>query len=170
MLVVITGAQSGGKTELCARLAEEARRRGLPCAGILTHRETEGGARREVEDVASGERRELTAAGRSGGGPSRWQFRGDTLAWANGVLAAPLPSECLLVVDEVGPVELEMGEGLIGALDAVGKASRAACAVRSGLVEAFLDRVGSPRAFVINLDTCEASEALERASDAVFAS
>ena len=50
----------------------------------------------------------------------RFRFDPETLAWGNDVLSQTLPCH-LLVVDELGPLELERGEGWVKAFDVLRK-------------------------------------------------
>ena len=50
-----------------------------------------------------------------------WTFDPASVEWGQQVLASLPPSD-LLVIDEIGPLELEMGQGLTNALDALHRA------------------------------------------------
>ncbi|MCX8026029.1 MAG: hypothetical protein N3A60_12575, partial [Thermanaerothrix sp.] len=80
----------------------------------------------DAVNVRSGERRRLAwriESMESGGIHTReWRFDPSTLHWGNTVFETALPCD-FLVVDEIGPLELEYGQGWIAALSAI--ASRA---------------------------------------------
>jgi energy-coupling factor transport system ATP-binding protein len=100
-------------------------------AGILSPAVFRGGVKAgiDVVDVAGGTSRRL--ATRAGGDvPGRpegdralshggWSFDREALAWADGMLAAASPTCDLLVVDELGPLELLHGEGFTAAFGLV---------------------------------------------------
>lgn len=84
---------------------------GHSCAGLLTLRED--GEHRVVVDVQTGLRRRLTLPGPPGIPVGRFFFDPEVLAWGAEVLARRVPCD-LLVVDEVGPLELGGGGWAVG--------------------------------------------------------
>ncbi|MGD1993015.1 MAG: nucleoside-triphosphatase [Anaerolineae bacterium] len=113
-IILISGERGVGKTTVCHRIVAQAREAGYDCGGILTLR-TDGPSERIAVDVRSGERRPLTA--REGGiRLGQFQFSPDTLNWGTETLARAAPCD-LLVVDEIGPLEIERQEGWVVALD-----------------------------------------------------
>lgn len=115
-LLLLTGERGVGKTTVCQRTVALASAAGWSCGGLLTLR-LAGGDEREVVDVCTGERRLLTTTG-NGVRQGDYIFDPETLAWGEDVLARALPCD-LLVVDELGPLELERGQGWAGAIDAL---------------------------------------------------
>lgn len=103
-----------GKTTLCRRVVAQAQAAGRTCGGLLTLA-VEGTERRAVVNVQTGEARPLTV---SKGGVRQGRFRFDprTLEWGKEVLTRATPCD-LLVVDEIGPLEIEQREGWVSALD-----------------------------------------------------
>ena len=99
---------------------------------------TEFLADRDVLDVRSGEVRRLTLEPGAASAVVQGRFRFDpvTLAWGGDALAQALPCH-LFVVDELGPLELQRGEGWIRALDVLHAAdfTLALVVVRPELVE-----------------------------------
>jgi nucleoside-triphosphatase THEP1 len=127
MITLITGARGSGKTSLCQQRADAARAAGLDVAGILSPALFEGGAKVGIAalDLRTGERRLLARRRQPGdsdtpGGPQTegWRFDPTALAWADAVLSTATPCD-LLVVDELGPLELERNEGWTAALTAL---------------------------------------------------
>lgn len=124
---LVTGERGAGKTLFCRALVEAAR--ALPeapeVAGVVSPRvyEGEGQVGIEAEDLRTGRRRRLAAL-RSPGEPALseatklWRFDEEALAWGNEVLQSAAPCD-LLVVDELGPLELEEGRGWLGGVEAV---------------------------------------------------
>jgi nucleoside-triphosphatase THEP1 len=136
-----------GKTTVCQAVAELARRRGYRPGGVITpalYACPEQGRRAcqgikvgfEAVDVGSGERWPLahtdpstilrqgsgqsSGHGRELGGPrvGPYSFDPDGLARALEVLIRAATTGCdLLMVDEIGPLELKQGEGFAPILD-----------------------------------------------------
>ena len=118
MIVVYTGpVRSGKTTALRARFGADASADGLLAPDV--------GGRRHVLRLATGEARPLEAHAPAApvvvGPPvvvGRFTFDGAVFAWARaGLLAACAASPATVVVDEVGPLELD-GRGLEPAVGA----------------------------------------------------
>lgn len=134
---LITGERGAGKTTFCSGLVTAVRSRhpGLLVAGILSPKVFAEGEEHAIDavDLASGRRR-LLARRRPYPEAARtatpgWEFDAAALAWGEAVLRSATPCH-LLVVDEVGPLEFEHGEGWPGGLEAVdGGAYRVALVV-----------------------------------------
>lgn len=145
-LFLLSGASGSGKTTRCLALLQQARAAGLHPVGLVSPAVFEAGARTAIDllDVASGERRRLAlrcpelalqqppgnmglsqrqTSGTSGLDPQQppgttrlsWDFDPETIAWGNQILAT-LPPGDLLLVDELGPLELLDQQGLTAAL------------------------------------------------------
>ena len=118
MNVLLTGKRQVGKTTVCKRVAELARGLGYGPAGVLTPvlLDKDGfPVVRHALMVADGEQRLLARADGDLGGPrtSRYSFDADVFSWVIGRLRAAISQGCdLLIVDEIGPLELERGRGL----------------------------------------------------------
>ncbi|MEZ0394820.1 MAG: nucleoside-triphosphatase [Anaerolineales bacterium] len=114
-LWLLTGERGAGKTTFCRLLAGHARAAGWDVAGLLSPAVIEAGVKTGilVEEARSGERRRLASA--AARPPfslplGRWFFDPAALAWGNIALQNCLPCD-LLLVDELGPLELLRGEG-----------------------------------------------------------
>jgi nucleoside-triphosphatase THEP1 len=147
---VLTGERNTGKTLLCNDLAAEARARGLDVAGILTASSgPELHAAREVIDLRTGASRPFGAPAQTGADPLTpcWEIRSDVFEWATQVLSAATPCD-LLIVDELGPLELVGGRGWAHALDVLRKGDyRAALVVcRPSLLDKLEASLGTPPA------------------------
>lgn len=121
LLFVITGARGAGKTSFCARMVEAAREAGWKAAGILSHPVYEDGIRSaiEAEDLRTGDRRSLAVRSETPTpGAKHWRFDPAAVDWSSGVLATAPPVD-LLIVDELGPLEFEQGQGWQSGLAAV---------------------------------------------------
>lgn len=123
-ILLVTGAIGSGKTTYCRAQIDAARRAGLDVAGVLSPARFAQGVKVGIDvlDLRSGELRELahlrtmeTASGVTGVVTQRWRFDAAALAWANQVLVTATPCD-LLVVDELGPLELEQERGWTAAL------------------------------------------------------
>ena len=121
--VLLTGRRGVGKTTVCQAVAELARRRGYRPGGVITpalynsHGVKVGF---EAVDVGSGQRWPLALTERELGGPriGPYSFDPDGLSRALGVLMRAATPGCdLLMVDEIGPLELEQGKGFAPILD-----------------------------------------------------
>lgn len=90
----------------------------------------------------------------------RYTFDLAVIAWANKVLKQAVAAQPdLLVVDEIGPLELERGGGLAPVLEplAAGRVPRALVVVRAWLLDALRARLPDiPAAtFVVDMETRE---------------
>ncbi|MGI5940598.1 MAG: nucleoside-triphosphatase [Thermoleophilia bacterium] len=141
---ILTGERTSGKSTVCARVADLARELGYRVAGLLTlriesgpqstHRHT--ARRREVVDLATGRtfpfghRRQTDATDEraqtispaglpaSGGPLAGWELDDDVFTQGNEILAASTPCD-LLIIDELGPLELLHGQGWMDAFPAI---------------------------------------------------
>ncbi|MBL7184377.1 MAG: hypothetical protein ISS50_08010 [Anaerolineae bacterium] len=116
--VLLTGKRQVGKTTVCSQVAELARGLSYDPAGVLAPALLdEDGlpvAYRALM-VSDGEQRLLARANGDLGGPrtSRYSFDADVFSWVIARLRGALVQGCdLLIVDEIGPLELEQGRGL----------------------------------------------------------
>ncbi len=145
-ILVLTGRRGIGKSTLCLRAAEAACRRGLAPAGVISPARFAAGRKVGIDllDVRGGKRRPLAVSDQSPG-PIRTQsyrFRPEAMIWGAGVIAAAPPCR-LLIVDELGPLELVRGQGWTVALEVLraGRFDLALVVVRPGLVHLFHQRI-----------------------------
>lgn len=120
-LYLLTGPRGAGKTTFCRALAEQVRAAGYVVAGLISPAVYKNGGKTGilVEDLHTGETRPLASVNRHHPediplGP--WYFDPQSLAWGNHVLAGSLPCD-LIIMDEIGPLELTHKTGWQGALD-----------------------------------------------------
>ena len=113
-LVVVTGPTGVGKSTVCRRVVDLVRSLGLAAGGIVTERRVDDGrgAGLDVVDVATDERRPLAEWDRVTGGATtgRWHFHPEALVFGL-ARCGRVPPEALLVIDELGPLELLQHEG-----------------------------------------------------------
>ncbi len=118
---ILTGERDVGKSTVCREAVALAQARGYTCGGVLTLRRPNGDL--DVLDVRSGDVRRLTLE--PGASPAviqgRFRFAPETLVWGSAVLARATPCH-LLVVDELGPLELERRQGWLKAFDVLREA------------------------------------------------
>jgi nucleoside-triphosphatase THEP1 len=115
-IVILAGERGVGKSTVCRETVARAQARRYTCGGILTLSRPDGA--RDVLDVRSGNLCRLTLGTGAGAVVVQGRFRFDpeTLAWGNDVLGRAVPCH-LLVVDELGPLEIERGQGWPKAFD-----------------------------------------------------
>lgn len=139
-VTLLTGPSRSGKTTVCRAVIAAAAARGLAVAGVLTEDATgPGGARRQIAlDLRTGRRRllarardavlapataehksaEARPAPRNGVPTHGWEFQDDGVAFGRAVLEESLVTPCdLLVIDQLGPLELVEGRGWSIAFD-----------------------------------------------------
>lgn len=122
-IYLVTGSRGAGKTSFCASVAAGVRQSGWQTAGILSHAVFSGVLRSsiEAEDLRSSERRILAVRRQDASLDPRdlgWIFDLSVVEWGSRIFQTALPCD-LLVVDELGPLELERGQGWQTALQAI---------------------------------------------------
>jgi nucleoside-triphosphatase len=145
-IVVLTGARLCGKTTTCRLIATAATRRGLVVAGVLSPAVFEDNTKTAIDavDLYTGQWRRLASRGSSPGpGGLCYQFQPEALAWADEVIASSCPCD-LLIIDELGPLELLSEKGFTSAFEVLryGRYRLAIVVVRPELVRPFLQRIG----------------------------
>ncbi len=149
VITLLSGPSGSGKTLLCLRVVAAAHTAGLTVRGVLTPgRYAADGTRTGIDllDPATGQRWPL-ALRRDADTPdpltgSRWQFVPEALAHGAELLAASGACD-LLIVDEIGPLELVYNQGWSVALDVLRAAvyRRALVVIRPALVETLRARL-----------------------------
>lgn len=123
-LWIISGEIGSGKTILCGELIKKFSSLGWQISGLRSPAIFENGEKTgiAVENLATGEVRKLAVSDYKPEGlegePLHWTFDEQVLAWGNQVFLDSVPTE-LLVVDEIGPLELIRGEGWTNAIKAI---------------------------------------------------
>lgn len=165
MIAVLTGPVHVGKTTVCRAVAELVQQRGYCVRGILTPPILDKDGMRlgiEVLDLATGERRVLARVWQPSNGlrsPSELpmlgeEYRGphvgpyyfdlEALQWGQNVIAEAIGIGCdLLIIDEIGRLELEQNSGFNHVLDLLVTSIVPRCllVVRDTLLDAFRHRV-----------------------------
>jgi nucleoside-triphosphatase len=148
-VILLSGLLQVGKTTALARAIEQTRATGGRVAGVLSPPEIVDGEKVGIwiEALDTGERRRLAvAAGMPAAEGSlkteHWSLDASVTAWGAEVIARACPCD-VLVIDELGPLELRRGEGWTVAFDVLreGAYRVAVVVVRAWLVEAMLARL-----------------------------
>lgn len=120
-LVILTGERGSGKTALCSLLVEKGRKTGWQVKGLMTPAVFEAGQKTAIDvlDLHTGQRRRLARVrqdGDTGIQTMSWTFELQALEWGSRVLKESVPCD-LLLVDELGPLELLRKQGWTAGLD-----------------------------------------------------
>ncbi len=119
-LLIITGALGIGKTTLLQRLVEHKTNQGVKIGGLLTPKRFEAGKMTGIYAIDLQSRRSRLLASKNpneilGFAFCDWTFDPAVLNWGNQVLARA-KSAPLLIIDEIGPMELEHNQGWTNAI------------------------------------------------------
>jgi nucleoside-triphosphatase THEP1 len=114
-LFIISGQREVGKTSFLSRLYRQALAEKIDVAGVISPAVFEGGQKIGIDllDPRTGDRKRLAILRHqeeTGIFTERWAFDSDIMQWGNDLLARSVPCD-LLIVDELGPIELEQGKG-----------------------------------------------------------
>jgi nucleoside-triphosphatase THEP1 len=165
---LLTGPVGVGKTTVAERVVGLARRQGLACGGLLAPAMVNTcGQKVGIWGVGllSGERRilartdrdpsGLSPSGRSLGGPTvgPYSFDAAALDWSVGVVVGAIGACDLLIVDEIGKLELWQGIGLAPILPrlAAGEVERALVLVRESLLAELQVKLGAVKQVVFRI-------------------
>jgi nucleoside-triphosphatase THEP1 len=166
-MIVVTGEIGAGKTTWCADLIAHVRALGLHAAGVSSPGVFADGEKIAIDllDLAGDEQRRLAdrlLTPDSTSPTPRWKFHPETLAWGDDILSA-IDACDLLVIDELGPLELRHSQGWVSALPLLRQGHyRAACVVvRRALLETFLALF--PDAVVVEIDHNDTRQTSQRA-------
>ena len=109
-IFVLSGESGAGKTALCIRTVTLLQQAGAQVAGLVSPARVEGNRKTGifVRDIRSGEQRLLAERGNHDG--LGWSLDPDAMQWGTNILRAASPCD-VLVVDELGPLELKHNKG-----------------------------------------------------------
>jgi nucleoside-triphosphatase THEP1 len=118
---MVSGPRGEGKSTFCREIAQSARNAGWDVAGLLSPAQFEAGTKTGIlaEDLRTGVSHPLACMARQSQDDlafGNWYFNRRTLEWGNQVLDISLPCD-LLIVDELGPLELTHQMGWRAALE-----------------------------------------------------
>lgn len=141
-VILLTGPREIGKTRLLLKLVERFHSGQIDFQGVLSPAVFDSGVKTAIDllNIKDGERRRLASlrTGESSGTMTdRWVFEPDTLDWGNTILGAVTACDILLV-DELGPLELERDLGLQNGVRAIsnGEYKMAIVVIRPELLSA----------------------------------
>lgn len=145
-LYLLTAPSGAGKTTFCGAVVQAARAVGWTTAGVLCPPVFEHDNKTGilVQNLRTDETRPLALLATLQVDPAtftaplgRWLFAPSALAWGNEMLADSRPTD-LLIVDELGPLELLHGAGWQNALTTLHQATYrlGIAVVRPSLIEA----------------------------------
>lgn len=159
-LVALIGPPGCGKTTVCTRLATLARARGLRVAGLLSPGapgDPSGRGSRLVVDLATGAARPLGRRTGSAEGARHWDLDEAALAWGEQAVQAGAAGADVLIIDELGRLELGEGRGWVGSVTLFrqGGWRLAVASVREDHLDAFRVLLGA----------CEAALEVVRVND-----
>lgn len=141
-IFIVSGPSGTGKTTLCQNAIAQLRTAGARVAGLVSPPRMVNGLKTGILacDLRSGMRRPLARQGSAHG--LGWQFDARALQWGNAVLQAAPPCD-VLVVDEIGPLEIHRNMGWMSAWQvlAEGNYHAALIVVRPSLASHVLARL-----------------------------
>lgn len=149
-VLVLSGPRGAGKSTYCLQIVDAARKKGLHAAGVICPAQVVDGHKVgfEVLDVQTGERRPLADVNQA---PARlrtpaYRFFPEAMAWGAELIKAAVPCT-LLIIDELGPLELVQRQGWTVALDVLnaGQYKLAVVVVRPELVGLFDQQIDGHR-------------------------
>jgi len=158
--VIITGNRGIGKSTVCRRVAEIARMRGYSCAGIISHalfNERGEKVGFTAEDISTGKRWVLGHTARNLRGPryGLYRFSRSGFRKAHRWSSTALKKGCdLFILDEIGPLEMEMGGGFRSVLFTLSKSTvpRILLVVRPALLGVVKNFFSSIQTSVVSVD------------------
>ena len=172
MRLLVVGEPGSGKTSWCREYIDEQRKRGATVGGIVCPAIQQQGQRvgSNALDLLTGQavpfarlsRHESLKAGEKIGD---YTISKDGILYARGAIKRAIDNGCdLVVIDEVGPLELS-GKGLMPAVEsALGSAANLLIVVRSSLREALQKRFPEYAFMVVADLTQSASKGIELAN------
>jgi nucleoside-triphosphatase len=115
-LILLSGPREVGKTTLLVDVISRCRMKNISVAGLITPAVFQDGSKTAIDllDLKTGDQKRmanLRKADSAGIMTERWLFDPAIMEWGNQVLSTSTPCQ-LLVVDELGPIEFEKGQGL----------------------------------------------------------
>ena len=135
MIILLSGDRSVGKSTTCQKLVALARRRGKTIGGFLSialfdeHGDKLG---IKLADPRTGEERHLASIADNLGGPvvGIYHMSAETLSWGTTLALSSIEGKLdLALIDEIGPLELNQGEGFAGILPMLYEVSDVNCLI-----------------------------------------
>lgn len=115
LIFILSGQREVGKTTFLKHLLAAVPKDKIDCAGLLSPAVFENGQKTGIDllDLRGGTLKKLASLRKNendGLFTERWLFDAEVMRWGNEILAQATPCD-LLIVDELGPIELERGQG-----------------------------------------------------------
>jgi len=155
-IILLTGELQSGKTTLCLDIYQLARETNLRVGGLISPAVFKGDKKIAIDvlDLKGGIRKrlaELRTSHESDLETQRWSFDPEAVDWGNKMLLEAVPCD-LLLIDELGPLEFQRGEGWVNGFSVVdsGEYQAAVLVIRPSLVEQAVRRWSDLR--IINID------------------
>lgn len=171
---IISGPIQVGKTHFCNSFIKEAQAQGFTLAGVVCPPvfEEQNKTAINIEDLKTHKTRILATkrtTASEGLLTDHWAFNEEVLRWGNLVLAET--EDCdILLIDELGPLEFNRGQGWQNGLLAIdkGKYRIALVVIRPALVETAINRW--PNARLLELSDRLEPEEIKRLVDQLLSS
>ena len=155
-ILLIEGPRDSGKTSVCERINKEFHETRVKITGIISKGLYQEGRKTAIEAINLNDYSKKILARYSPGWdrqyPQReWEFLEEALVWGNERLGQAVPTE-ILIIDELGYLELEMNKGWSSAFKALDTNlyKVAIVSIRPGLVSRFNLRYPFSTIFQIN--------------------
>jgi nucleoside-triphosphatase THEP1 len=143
MVIIVTGPIGIGKTTVCEKVIEIARKQGHSCGGIITYKNQKDDI--IIEDVRTGETKILAGISNIYQGPrtTKYYFNPEGIDFGIQAINKGTTSDILLV-DELGQLELR-GQGFTHIIEQIsaGKVRNCLVIIRKELLSAFLPQLGT---------------------------
>jgi nucleoside-triphosphatase THEP1 len=143
VVIVITGPIGIGKTTVCRKFIEIARRRGCTCGGIISYKTPDKSI--IVEDIQTGHNKTLASIACIYQGPCTHMYFFNPDGIDFGIRAIDKGYYCnILIIDEIGQLELG-GQGFVNAIEVIRgkKGNDIILVIRKELLSAFLPLLGA---------------------------
>ncbi|HSF80293.1 MAG TPA: nucleoside-triphosphatase [Anaerolineales bacterium] len=156
-ILLLVGPSGVGKTTTCLRIIALAREHDLRVAGVLSLPIYDSQVKSAINlhEIISSRERTLARIAPSGieADIGIWSFDPNTILWGQELLGC-LPACDLLVIDEIGPLEIQMGKGLTNAMTALHRAEYhlALVSLRPSMIEALVKLLPGVKISVYWLD------------------
>jgi nucleoside-triphosphatase THEP1 len=148
-ILLVTGKPGSGKTQFCASVVKALQRedlKNISIRGILSPALIERDEKLGIQAMNLETFEHKNLAEPNDGEPGaintkRWRFDPKVITWCNAILSKATPCD-MLILDEIGPLELERGEGFTAGLNAIdsGNYKMAVVVVRPHLLQVALER------------------------------
>ena len=114
-ICILSGEENVGKSTLCHQIIDYFNLKNIIVSGIRSELKNENNRRKAINsiEIKTGEMVNLAvySPGWDKEKPERkWKFNQEAIIWGNNVLRNSVPTD-LLIIDEIGYLELEKGEG-----------------------------------------------------------